>query len=248
MDALRQLAESAGSAQQEAEALRAKETLAVADAAWAGRSWPLWTPPDPGPGPSGRHRRRQRRRPGKAGPLPPGGRRKQRLPDCRPGGGAGRRQRHPGPQPEDGGPAPPGPGGRPAGRTAAPAAGRHGGPHPSADGDGEGLRGLLPGGEGRDAGGGPGHPVRDPRPRGKPFGPPTPNTPWPWRSPLGAALQNIVVDRDTDAKEAIAFLKRRDAGRATFLPMSAIRGDMLREPRLAQEYGFVGIASPAGDV
>lgn len=33
MDALRQLAESAGSAQQEAEALRAKETLAVADAA-----------------------------------------------------------------------------------------------------------------------------------------------------------------------------------------------------------------------
>ena len=60
---------------------------------------------------------------------------------------------------------------------------------------------------------------------------------------LGAALQNIVVDRDTDAKEAISFLKRRDAGRATFLPMSAIRGDMLREPRLAQEYGFVGIAS-----
>ena len=60
---------------------------------------------------------------------------------------------------------------------------------------------------------------------------------------LGAALQNIVVDRDTDAKEAISFLKRRDAGRATFLPMSAIRGDMLREPRLDQEYGFVGIAS-----
>ena len=60
---------------------------------------------------------------------------------------------------------------------------------------------------------------------------------------LGAALQNIVVDRDTDAKEAISFLKRRDAGRVTFLPMSAIRGDMLREPRLSQEYGFVGIAS-----
>ena len=60
---------------------------------------------------------------------------------------------------------------------------------------------------------------------------------------LGFALQNIVVDRDTDAKEAISFLKRRDAGRATFLPMSAIRGDMLREPRLDQEYGFVGIAS-----
>ena len=54
----------------------------------------------------------------------------------------------------------------------------------------------------------------------------------------------VIADQPKpDAKEAIAFLKRRDAGRATFLPMSAIRGDMLREPRLAQEYGFVGIAS-----
>ena len=60
---------------------------------------------------------------------------------------------------------------------------------------------------------------------------------------LGAALQNIVVDRDTDAKDAITFLKRRDSVRVKFLTMSAIRGDMLREPRLDQEYGFVGIAS-----
>ena len=59
---------------------------------------------------------------------------------------------------------------------------------------------------------------------------------------LGAALQNIVVDREEDAKAAIQFLKQRDGGRATFLPLTAIRGDELRE-NVAGEYGFVGIAS-----
>ena len=60
---------------------------------------------------------------------------------------------------------------------------------------------------------------------------------------LGAGLQNIVVDREEDAKSAIAFLKRRDGGRATFLPLTAIRGDELRERGVEGEYGFVGIAS-----
>lgn len=41
---------------------------------------------------------------------------------------------------------------------------------------------------------------------------------------LGAGLQNIVVDREEDAKAAIGYLKQRDGGRATFLPLSAIRG------------------------
>ena len=59
---------------------------------------------------------------------------------------------------------------------------------------------------------------------------------------LGAALQNIVVDREEDAKAAIGFLKQRDSGRATFLPLTAIRGDVLRE-NVAGEYGFVGVAS-----
>lgn len=40
---------------------------------------------------------------------------------------------------------------------------------------------------------------------------------------LGAALQNIIVDSDEDAKKAIAFLKMHHAGRATFLPLSSIR-------------------------
>jgi len=60
---------------------------------------------------------------------------------------------------------------------------------------------------------------------------------------LGAGLQNIVVDREEDAKAAIAYLKQRDGGRATFLPLSAIQGEELREGQLSGEYGFVGIAS-----
>ena len=32
---------------------------------------------------------------------------------------------------------------------------------------------------------------------------------------LGAGLQNIVVDREEDAKAAISYLKQRDGGRAT---------------------------------
>ena len=60
---------------------------------------------------------------------------------------------------------------------------------------------------------------------------------------LGAGMQNIVVDREEDAKGAIQFLKQRDGGRATFLPLTAIRGDELRERGVEDEPGFVGVAS-----
>ncbi len=60
---------------------------------------------------------------------------------------------------------------------------------------------------------------------------------------LGAGMQNVVVDREEDAKSAINFLKQRDGGRATFLPLTAIRGDVLREVGVEREYGYVGIAS-----
>lgn len=60
---------------------------------------------------------------------------------------------------------------------------------------------------------------------------------------LGAGMQNIVVDREEDAKSAIQYLKQRDGGRATFLPLTAIRGDEVREQGLEQEYGYIGIAS-----
>lgn len=60
---------------------------------------------------------------------------------------------------------------------------------------------------------------------------------------LGAAIQNIVTDNENDAKRAIQFLKDSHAGRATFLPISAIRARELREQALEEQYGFVGIAA-----
>lgn len=60
---------------------------------------------------------------------------------------------------------------------------------------------------------------------------------------LGAAVQNIVVDNETDAKRAMGFLKEHRAGRATFLPITAIKGRVLSEQGLDEQYGFVSIAS-----
>ncbi|MEG1614479.1 MAG: hypothetical protein RR343_03225, partial [Oscillospiraceae bacterium] len=60
---------------------------------------------------------------------------------------------------------------------------------------------------------------------------------------LGAAIQNVVVDNEADAKRAINYLKEHNLGRATFLPVSAIRGRELNEKGLDDCYGFVNIAS-----
>jgi chromosome segregation protein len=60
---------------------------------------------------------------------------------------------------------------------------------------------------------------------------------------LGGAKQNIVVDREEDGKAAIQYLKRRDAGRATFLPLTSVRPNRLRERGVEQHPGFVGVAS-----
>ncbi|GMA58878.1 hypothetical protein GCM10025858_33810 [Alicyclobacillus sacchari] len=40
---------------------------------------------------------------------------------------------------------------------------------------------------------------------------------------LGGALQNVVVDREADARAAIQLLKQRQAGRATFMPLDVIK-------------------------
>ncbi len=60
---------------------------------------------------------------------------------------------------------------------------------------------------------------------------------------LGAATQNIVCDTEEDAKRAINYLKENNAGRATFLPLSAVRGSFLEEGWLEGQKGFIGIAS-----
>lgn len=60
---------------------------------------------------------------------------------------------------------------------------------------------------------------------------------------LGAAIQNIVVQDETAAKRAIALLKERGAGRATFLPLTNIRANPIRESDLTARGGYVGLAS-----
>ena len=60
---------------------------------------------------------------------------------------------------------------------------------------------------------------------------------------LGGAMQNLVVDREEDGKAVIQYLKRRDGGRATILPLSSIRPGELREAgSLSREPGWVGVA------
>ena len=60
---------------------------------------------------------------------------------------------------------------------------------------------------------------------------------------LGGAMQNVVVDAESDAKAGMAFLKRTGAGRATFLPLSVIKGRQLKESGLERCHGYVGTAS-----
>ena len=60
---------------------------------------------------------------------------------------------------------------------------------------------------------------------------------------LGAAMQNVVVDSEDAAKAAIRLLKQRNSGRATFLPLSTVRGTVLDRREMEDMPGFVGIAS-----
>lgn len=61
---------------------------------------------------------------------------------------------------------------------------------------------------------------------------------------LGGSLQNIVTTEEQDAKKAIDYLKQNNLGRATFLPMSAVKGKDLgsEKNKLCQEQGYLGIA------
>lgn len=62
---------------------------------------------------------------------------------------------------------------------------------------------------------------------------------------LGAAQQNIVSDTEETAKELINYLRQNRLGRATFLPMSAIRGKTLygNERNALKLPGCLGVAS-----
>ncbi|OPZ86326.1 MAG: Chromosome partition protein Smc [Firmicutes bacterium ADurb.Bin419] len=63
---------------------------------------------------------------------------------------------------------------------------------------------------------------------------------------LGGALQNIVTSSEEDAKRAIEYLKNNRLGRATFLPISSVRGKTFDDNTLndiKRQEGFVGVAS-----
>lgn len=60
---------------------------------------------------------------------------------------------------------------------------------------------------------------------------------------IGGALQNIVVKTEEDAKKAIAYLKKQGAGRATFMPVSAVSGSLIDVSKIKNEPGYLGIAS-----
>ena len=60
---------------------------------------------------------------------------------------------------------------------------------------------------------------------------------------LGAAMQQVVVGTEQDAKAAISFLKRTGGGRATFLPLSVIKGRSLDEKGLDSCNGYIGVAA-----
>ena len=58
---------------------------------------------------------------------------------------------------------------------------------------------------------------------------------------LGGALQNIVTETEDHAKRGIRLLKESKAGRATFLPLTSVRGTRLENDRLSGEDGFVAL-------
>ncbi len=60
---------------------------------------------------------------------------------------------------------------------------------------------------------------------------------------LGASVQHLIVQDEQAAKNGIRYLKEQRAGRATFLPLTSMKGKLLQEQGLARCAGFVAIAS-----
>lgn len=61
---------------------------------------------------------------------------------------------------------------------------------------------------------------------------------------LGGRIQNIVTDTETTAKRMVAFLKENRAGRATFLPLTSVKGRGQNQmDSLLNERGVMGVAS-----
>lgn len=60
---------------------------------------------------------------------------------------------------------------------------------------------------------------------------------------LGGAAQNIITQSEEDAKTAIEMLKQTKEGRATFLPLSSVKGKVIDGLQYKKEQGFIDVAS-----
>ena len=60
---------------------------------------------------------------------------------------------------------------------------------------------------------------------------------------LGATLQNIVTDTEEDAKKLIEYLRQNSLGRASFLPISSVKGKKVDRLIKNNLEGVIGIAS-----
>ncbi|MBQ3124733.1 MAG: chromosome segregation protein SMC [Clostridia bacterium] len=61
---------------------------------------------------------------------------------------------------------------------------------------------------------------------------------------LGNAMQNIIVETEDDAKAAIGFLRKTGSGRATFLPVSSVKGRLFDNANeISKCDGYIGVAS-----
>ncbi|MBR5587195.1 MAG: chromosome segregation protein SMC [Clostridia bacterium] len=60
---------------------------------------------------------------------------------------------------------------------------------------------------------------------------------------LGAANTHIVTASEEDAKAAIAFLKKSNGGRATFLPITAMNPKPFEDRNVSSTKGYIGLAS-----
>lgn len=59
---------------------------------------------------------------------------------------------------------------------------------------------------------------------------------------LGNMIQNIIVDDEECAKKCIAHLSSNKSGRATFLPITSVKGELLKNPPKGEK-GYIDIAS-----
>ncbi|MDO5556698.1 MAG: chromosome segregation protein SMC [Clostridia bacterium] len=60
---------------------------------------------------------------------------------------------------------------------------------------------------------------------------------------LGASIQNIVTDTEEDAKKLVEHLRKNKLGRASFLPISSVRGKKIEKYNASGIEGIIGIAS-----